>query len=337
MLDLQKFVTGLHEYIGKALQPLTERLVTLEARVPERGEKGEPGERGLAGEPGLPGSKGDAGERGEKGLPGDRGEMGEPGAAGERGLPGEKGEAGERGAPGERGEKGEKGDAGPPGERGEPGPPGESIKGDRGEDGKSVTAEDVLPALKAELEKTIAALPVPTNGRDGINGKDGKSITAEDIRGMFEAEQAKWALEFERRAHDQLQRAIDRMPAPKDGIDGKDGRDGFGFDGLDVIHDGERDFTLRFTQGERAKEFKFTVPAVLERGVHRTGEQYRKGDGVTYQGSYWIALKDTTGKPGDSPDWRLSVKKGRDGKDGVKGDKGDPGRNARDISGAMMR
>lgn len=40
MLDYQKFVSGLHDYIGKALNPLVERVKALEDREPIVGEKG---------------------------------------------------------------------------------------------------------------------------------------------------------------------------------------------------------------------------------------------------------------------------------------------------------
>lgn len=356
MLDLQKFIAGLHDYIGKALQPLSVRIQAVESRVPERGEKGERGERGEAGEKGERGPAGDS-------IKGDRGEDGKSIAVDDV-LPSLQAELRKAIESIPAPQKGDRGDPGPAGEsiKGDPGPDGKSVTledvlpalrveldtaikaipipkdGRDGADGKSVTAGEVLPTLTSELRKAIESLPVPKDGRDGLNGKDGTSVTVADLRGMFEAEQAKWALDFERRAQDQLQRAIDRMPSPKDGINGKDGQDGFGFDNVDVIHDGERDFTLRFSQGERVKDFKFRVPAILERGVHRAGVQYQKGDGVTFQGSYWIALKDTNEKPGDgNTDWRLSVKKGRDGRDGARGERGEPGKNARDLSGALIR
>lgn len=49
MLDVEKFVGELHDYIGKAIAPLLARIKELEARQPE---KGEPGEKGDPGEPG---------------------------------------------------------------------------------------------------------------------------------------------------------------------------------------------------------------------------------------------------------------------------------------------
>lgn len=104
----------------------------------------------------------------------------------------------------------------------------------------------------------------------------------------------------------------------RDGVDGKDGAAGaagLGFDDLDVEHDGGRTFTLRMRRGEQVKEFAFTVPVVLDRGVFKDGTEYASGDGVTWGGSYWIAQAATTDKPGLSDAWRLAVKKGRDGKD----------------------
>ena len=260
----------------------------------ERGEKGDSGEAGSAGRDGIDGKDGAPGERGEKGLDGARGEKGDPGEAG---LPGERGQdglAGKDGAPGEAGEKGAQGEAGPPGEKGEPGingkdgAPGEpgpkGEKGDPGEPGK--------------------------DGAHGERGADGKSITVEDFRPIFEAEQAKWALDFERRAADVLQRAIERMPAPKDGIDG------LSIEDLTVEHDGDGGVTLRFQRGDVTKEFTLRLPRFKDCGVFRDGIEHKAGDGVTWGGSFFIAQKDTpTGKPGESDDWRLAVKRGRDGKD----------------------
>lgn len=104
---------------------------------------------------------------------------------------------------------------------------------------------------------------------------------------------------------------------PVVGEDGDPGKDGLGFDDLDVSYDGEKTVTLKFTQGERVKEFAFTMPVVIDRGVYRDGSEYKAGDGVTWGGSFWIAQKDTSAKPDAGDDWRLSVKRGRDGKNGT--------------------
>jgi hypothetical protein len=36
---------------------------------------------------------------------------------------------------------------------------------------------------------------------------------------------------------------------------------------------------------------------------------------VTFGGQWYIAQTKTKAKPGESPDWRLAVRRGRDGKD----------------------
>lgn len=212
---------------------------------------------------------------------------------------GERGEKGERGADGVQGERGEKGD------QGEPGPQGE-----RGADGR--------------------------DGADGKNGADGKSVTIDEIKSLIAEFQASWALDFERRAQETLQRAIDRMPAPKDGrdgrdgVDGKDGRDALDLDDLSVEHDGDGAVTLRFERGDVRKEFAIQLPSLVDRGVWREGESYKRGNGTTFGGSFWIAQRDgVTDKPGEGDGWRLAVKKGRDGRDGEKGPKGDPGQKAK--------
>lgn len=102
------------------------------------------------------------------------GEPGEPGAAGDKGEPGPQGPAGEAGPQGE---------PGAPGKDGEPGPGGpEGPAGPSGPDGKSVTVDDVLPALEAFA--------------------------------------AKWLVEVERRVMDAAQKRLAEFTQPRDGADG---------------------------------------------------------------------------------------------------------------------
>jgi collagen type III alpha len=172
--------------IAEHVQPLIKRLDAAEARIPERGEKGEPGERGYEGTPGLPGAKG------ESGPPGLDGRDGQPGIA----------------------------------------------------------------------------------GRDGKDGAPGR--------------------------------------------DGIDGNDGFGFDDMETIED-ERSYGVIFRRGDQVKVIRWqkSNPAAWYRGIWKEGEEYKRGETVTWNGSSHIALVDTIGKPETTPDWRLAVKRGRDGKDGV--------------------
>lgn len=250
MFDMEKFVSGVQDYISRALQPLADRVKALELREPQKGD---------------------------------------------------------------------------PGKDGEPGKDGKD--GKDGVDGKSVAVNDVRPiideAVAARFERWAADVSMPrdgVDGKDGIDGKDGrdgqdgKSISLDDVRPILEAEVAKWALDFERRAQDTLQRAIDKIPAP---ADGKDGIDGIGFDDMTVVQTDDRNAVIRFVRGDVIKEFALTLPAIIDRGVYKEGELYQRGDAATWGGSLWIAQKETRAKPGEDG-WRLAVKKGRDGKDGAK-------------------
>lgn len=185
-----------------------------------------------------------------------------------------------------------------------------------GLDGKSITLDELRPLV----EEAVASVPVPKDGRDGINGQ---SVTVDQVlialAPSIEAAIAKAVLETERRGMDLIQRAIERIPVPKDGTDGKDGADGFSLDDLQIDDDGDGTMTLRFVRGELVREKSIRYPRG-DRGIYREEGDYRKGDGTTYGGSFWIAQKDAPeGKPGLSEDWRLAVKKGRDGRDGRDG------------------
>lgn len=82
------------------------------------------------------------------------------------------------------------------------------------------------------------------------------------------------------------------------------------------------------------QEVKTGLP--LYRGVWKQG-QFELGDEVTYGGSQFMALADTSDKPEASDNWQLACKRGRDGKDGkngergiqgMKGERGEPGPRA---------
>jgi hypothetical protein len=50
-------------------------------------------------------------------------------------------------------------------------------------------------------------------------------------------------------------------------------------------------------------------------GVHDAARTYQRHNLVTKNGSLWIALKDTYAIPGESPDWQMAVKRGRDARE----------------------
>ena len=173
-------------------------------------------------------------------------------------------------------------------------------------------ATTAASAARAEID----AIPKP---------QDGKSITVEDIRGLFEAEQAKWALDFERRAADVLQRAIDRMPKPRDGTDGI-GVEDMEFESIDDLT-----FEIRWLrEGKIVKTHQHRFATPHDKGVWKPDVDYRRGAGVSWGGSWFIAQVDhPQGKPEQSKEWRMAVKRGRDGDPGKQGD---PGKNGRDLT-----
>lgn len=182
--------------------------------------------------------------------------------------------------------QGERGADGAPGKDGRDGVDGkDGVDGRDGKDAEPITDEQIAEAVA----RYLTANP-PASGKDGRDGKDG----APGRDGKDGAPGEKGA-------------------DGRDGLNGKDGapgRDGVGFDDLDLVESDEG-VLLRFTRGDQVKSFR--LPIVVDRGVWREG-QYRKGDGVTWAGSFWIAQEDTTEKPDTGKGWRLAVKKGRDGK-----------------------
>lgn len=185
------------------------------------------------------------------------------------------------------------------------------------ENGKSVTVEDVHPLIADQVAKAVAALPKAKDGvgiagalidrhgqlvvtlTDG-NTKELGKVVGQDVD----------PIAVERH----IKQLVEGLPKARDGVDG------LGFDDMSADYDGERGIVLRFVRGEQIKEFAFTMPVVIDRGVwvEDKPEGYAKGDAVTWAGSVWISQKNGNGdKPDGGDGWRLSVKRGRDGKDGV--------------------
>lgn len=212
---------------------------------------------------------------GVDGAPGAKGETGDVGPQGEKGLTGERGADGVNGADGAPGERGEKGDVGPQGERGDAGLQGES--GSRG----------------------IA-------GNDGRSGESAYEIA---VRKGFRGEESAW---LESLAGDAGRDGRDIKGDP--GKDGRDGADGFDLDDIKALAiDEDGNLTLRLDRDGRVKELSTRLPTLRFKGVFKIESEYRQGDSVTAGGSLFIARKDApAGTPGNSDDWQLAVKRGRD-------------------------
>lgn len=287
MFDVTKFVADLHDYIGKALSPIMDRIKALEAKAPIPGERGEKGEQGSQGDRGADGAQGERGERGEKGETGEKGEPGQDAEIDYAKLaaavcvellagPGLKGltdlqvaesvqeyfksnpvRDGKDGAKGERGERGEKGDAGAEGV----GLAGFVI--DR--DGNFIATTSKGQAHNLGL----------------IVGKDGK-----------------------------------------DGRDGADGKDGIGLDSFELAYLPEtHEIEVKASAAGRVKELRYPAGGIRHGGFWNEGKKYLAGQATTHDGHCWIALRDTSAKPAyeNEKDWALLVRKGRDGRDGKDG------------------
>jgi hypothetical protein len=205
--------------------------------------------------------------------------------------------------------------------------------GKDGENGPSVSLDDLRPLVAATVTQAVAALPRPVDvvdcvlDRDGnlcltfsngtvkqvgrVVGKDGKDIDPEFVR-------------------IQIREMVDAIEKPTNGKDGKDGKDGIGFPHISLEQIDDRHFELVITNEDKTQERRcqFELRQQIHRGVWKEGS-YERDDRVTWNGSEWIARRDTQAPPGivGNVDWMLTVKCGRDGKKGDQGPPGIPGKN----------
>lgn len=190
-------------------------------------------------------------------------------------------------------------------------------------DGESVTVDDVRPILAELVSKAVADVPKPQPGKDADmdalrSHLDGlvkslelpKGPSVDEVAATFERRFSDLTLSWERQARDTLEKAADRMPKPKDG------RDALPLESFDLaLGEDGRTVTVKMQAGETVIEKSVKIASVMDRGVYSSEGSYEKGDGTTYGGCYWIAQKDApAGAPGASADWRMAVKKAATGK-----------------------
>lgn len=69
-------------------------------------------------------------------------------------------------------------------------------------------------------------------------------------------------------------------------------------------------------QNARIAAMEAKMEEFTYKGVWETGTVYRQHNSVTDNGSLWICVSPhSTQRPGDSQDWKLAVKRGKDGRD----------------------
>lgn len=208
--------------------------------------------------------------------------------------------------------------------KGDPGDDGKD-----GKDGKDADPELVALACTAAVQRAIAAIPVPKDGRDGVDGKDGPAgpegqrgepgigakgdpgpegrpgRDAADIAGAFQSVDGKCLLTV-------TDGRIFDLGTIR-GKDGLNGKDGISAEDLNLIgeFDGDRTLTIIHDDNDRRKELvKCRFPVPIHRGLWIHDKAYEQCDCVTYDGSTYQALKDTT-EPPKTADWRLIVKRGQ--------------------------
>ena len=90
-----------------------------------------------------------------------------------------------------------------------------------------------------------------------------------------------------------------------------------GIAAVNLTQDSVREFSVTLAKSSgQVEEQKFTLPAMIYKGVWRPGEAH-PGDTFTFGGSLWHCDEATTDKPGESKAFTLAAKRGKDGNDAV--------------------
>lgn len=267
------------------------------------------------------------------------------------GRDGRDGVDGKDGAPGRDGVDGK---AGAPGRDG--------VDGKDGADGKDgvgiVTISPWEDGLMIDLSDDRSLIIGPFKGADGKDGRDGKDadpITEGQIASAVTAYLGANPPPAGRDGKDGLDGAAGKDGAPgRDGIDGRDGErgpegppgklpkvkewsDGVHYDGDAVTHEGSLWQALRDTgkppggddwrliaskgsNGESGKDGR----SLTVKGTYDPEHSYQALDGVTMNGSFFVAKVDDPGPcPGEG--WQLAASKGGRGQQGERGERGAPG------------
>lgn len=193
------------------------------------------------------------------------------------------------------------------------------------QDGKSVTVEEITPVLqqliaaaipeipdvKSLISQAVAELPAPEPGKPGEDGRD--ALALELLPHIDDSKS------YPRGSYATHNGGLWRAYEKTHGLRGWECVvDGVA--GVDVSMDGQRSFTVTVNRASGGSEKKdFDIPAMVYRGVFKTGSEYLPGDTVTWGGSLWHCDEQTQDKPGEmgSKSWTLAAKRGRDGRDKV--------------------
>jgi hypothetical protein len=151
------------------------------------------------------------------------------------------------------------------------------------------------------------------NGQDGIDGRDALQI---DILAEINPSKS-----YARGTYAQHDGGVFKASRTTDPLEGAEAhRAGWdvvlrGVAGVEVHTLDENTLAIKTRMtGGTDHITKVEIPTLIYKGVWQAGE-YKRGATVTWGGSLWHCNKTTDTKPGDSADWTLAAKRGRDGKD----------------------
>jgi hypothetical protein len=305
MLDAIEFGKSMGRIVNDAIAPLQktilqlrERVASLEATEPARGEPGEPGQPGKDAAP----------------------------VSDEQIARAVKMYLFEN--PPARGEPGAKGD---PGQDADPVPLREVVR-------ELLESEELKSLVELRTKEAVSSLPAPKNGLPGKDApevtqeKISESVTRylrenppprgePGVKGDPGVDGIGMAGAMIDRDGALIITTTKGDAVRLGQVVGKDGEDGLGFEDMEASYNGERGVTLKFSRGDQTKEFNFRLPVVIDRGYWREGFKASQGDAVTHDGTLWIALRDNAVKPclESKDDWRIGARKGRDGRNGKNG------------------
>ncbi|QNH21255.1 hypothetical protein HEP73_02169 [Xanthomonas sp. GW] len=176
-------------------------------------------------------------------------------------------------------------------------------------------------AIDKAVAAAVAALPAPKDGRDAdpvsdeqIGVQVAKHLAAHPPKDGSDGVGLAGAI-IDRGGH--LVITTTKGEAIKlDKVVGKDGLDGLSFESAAGHYDAERGFVITLAAGERRNEL--VLPYMVHRGFWREGLGTKAGQSITHDGALWIAKRDNASRPclENEQDWALAARKGRDGKDG---------------------
>lgn len=196
-----------------------------------------------------------------------------------------------------------------------------------GKPGESVTVEQLIPIVSGLVDKAAAEIQLPAPKEVDANSitevlkahaadliksiQPAPAPSVDEIAATFERRFSDLTLAWERQAKDTFDKALDRMPKPKDG------RDALSLEDFDIsLGDDGRTVTVKMVAGETVVEKSVKIASLIDRGVFKAESDYERGDGVSWGGCFYIAKCDKPeGVPGvGETDWRLAAKRGRDAK-----------------------